>query len=195
MKCRSNLKRIISIIVFKVQSILRAPDMKLKDSEIRVFRIILDNLIIFNQRSSLTEEDIADKPAVAATPNPQQPDDRTLKIAIAQAINKHLVSQGKSVSDTEFQQLIEAEFRRIKGELVLKSSGTGTAKESNLSGQSQESSRSGQGQESCRLGHVQDSRRSINPSRRSNSPSSSLNSRRLSPGMNPSRPIPGTFFC
>ena len=171
----------------KVQSLLRDPNITLKESEIRVLRIILDNLIIFFQRTSLTEEDIAEKPASKPGANPQQPDDKTIKLAVAQAIHKHLSSQGKTVSDTEFKQLVEAEFSRIKNQMAIDGQ--------KLSATSQPSSSQSQS--------LNPSRKSASPLRNLSRPSgsatsiptmpyqSSMNTSRLSPGaMNPSRPFP-----
>ena len=81
------------------------------ESENKVCRIILDNLIIIMQRSSLVIEDLIEKPAEVLD------DQRLIKMAIAKTIDQQLTAEGRRLSQQEFNALVEAEYIRVKHQL------------------------------------------------------------------------------
>lgn len=83
----------------------------MSESENKVCRIILDNVIILLQRSTLKLEDVVEK-------KPEVIDDqRLIKMAIARTIDQQLTAQGQRLSQEEFNALVEAEYIRVKHQL------------------------------------------------------------------------------
>jgi hypothetical protein len=118
----------------KLQAILQDPKSNLTEGENKVFRIVLNNLVIFKQRTSLKPQDIEDKESIAEK-------DRLLKMAIARTINEHLTKEGKSVTDDQFSFLIEAEFKRVKQMQITGESQPGPSKDKSSASQHTPSSR------------------------------------------------------
>ena len=93
----------------RVDSLIKAGTVS--ESESKVCRIILDNVIILLQRSTLKLEDVVEiKPVVID-------DQRLIKMAIARTIDQQLTAQGQRLSQEEFNALVEAEYIRVKHQL------------------------------------------------------------------------------
>ena len=92
------------------------------EAEKNVCRIIIDQVTILLQRSSLRPEDFVRKQPVEAPPSSVaapvvDETERFIKLAIARSVDQQLTAAGRAVSQAEFAALVEAEYIRLKNQL------------------------------------------------------------------------------